>query len=111
MKSPSRGRSRRALAAGLLAGALIACGGGVETVDGPAPPPIDAAVDAVVDAVEPPIDAPTDGAAPPSRSELTGGGRLTGGTLVMDVQLGHPAGQAPSSAGATVLQPASAIKP
>jgi hypothetical protein len=114
MTAPCSGRVRRALAAGFLAGALIACGGGTAAIDAP-PPPTDAAdvdapppTDAGVDA---PVDAPTDAPPPPTRTELTGGGRLTGGTLVMDVQLGHPISQAPASGGTTVADPASPIKP
>lgn len=109
MTAPSCGRVRRALAAGFLAGALIACGGATT-----APP--DADIDAPIDAPDAgvPIDAPPDAPPPPpppTRTELTGGGRLTGGTFVMDVQLGHPISQAPASGGSTVADPASPVKP
>lgn len=77
-----------ALALGL---ALAACGG--------TSPGEDAAVDAAV-------DAPIDSNVGPSRIDLTGGGRLSGGTLTVDVQLGSPLAHQPTSGGTVVTQPA-----
>jgi hypothetical protein len=62
----------------LIALSLAACGGSVQQQPDAAPPDIDAAIDAAVDA------------APPSGTtqlELTGGARMTGGTLVVDMKL------------------------
>jgi hypothetical protein len=91
-----------------LAVAIAACGGSVTQQPDAAPPLDDAAVDAAVDA---PTDATPDAAAAPSQTELTGGGRLTGGTLVVDVQIGGPIARTPASGGAVVIQPSTPIKP
>ena len=75
---------------------LAACGGGDGSPPGDAsPPPSDAAT-------APPL---------PTLTDLTGGGRLTGGTLVVDVQIGHPIARTPASGGAVVVDPAAPIKP
>jgi hypothetical protein len=61
---------------------LAACGGSVEhTRPDAAPPGLDAAVDAAIDA---PPDAPPAGT---TQLELTGGARMSGGTLVVDMKL------------------------
>lgn len=74
--------------------ALAACDGDVVQPD--AAPPIDAA--------------PTD-AAGSTALDLTGGGRMTGGTLVVDVQIGGPIARTPASGGTVTLQPSTPIKP
>ncbi len=65
---------------------VAACGPPAQQPDA-APPEIDAAVDAAPPEIDAGVDAPVDAAAGPSRLELTGGARMTGGSLVVDVQL------------------------
>lgn len=95
----------------LFVSAIAACGPPAQQPDA-APPNDDAAVDAAVDApTDAPADAPTDAAAAPTQTELTGGGRMTGGTLVVDVQIGGPIARTPSSGGTVSFQPTTPIKP
>ncbi len=61
---------------------LAACGGG-----GTSSPPDSGVVDPGSDAAV--------AAAPPDRADLVAGGRMTGGSLVVDVQIGHPHPAAP----------------
>lgn len=61
--------------------ALAACGGSVQQQADAAPPTEDAAVDAASDATP---DAAPSGS---TQLELTGGARMSGGTLVVDVKL------------------------
>jgi hypothetical protein len=73
----------------------------------------DAGADAPIDAG---ADASRDAAVGPTRAELTGGGgRLIGGTLVvdvqLDVQLGAPLGAVPTTGGTVIVRPAPAITP
>jgi hypothetical protein len=93
-----------------LALALGACGSTAATSDASIDPvpdakPIDAGTDAA-------IDAPTDAAATGgSRIDLTAGGRLTGGTFTVDVQLGHSIAPQPIAGGTTTLTPAPPVVP
>lgn len=58
------------------------------------------------------VDAGPTPAARPSRAEIVAAsGRLRGGSLVMDVVLGHPHEQRPSSNGAARIDPLPAIQP
>lgn len=66
-------------------------------------PAIDAGVDAAIDAA---IDAPTGG---PTRVELGGGGRISGGTLTADVQLGAPIAQHATTGGSLTATTAAPI--
>ncbi|MBK7077846.1 MAG: hypothetical protein IPH44_36840 [Myxococcales bacterium] len=61
------------------------------------------AIDAGVDAA---IDAPAVG---PTRVELGGGGRVSGGTLTADVQLGVPIAQHPTTGGTLTATTATPI--
>ncbi len=45
-----------------------------------------------------------------STEVVTGGGRITGGTKVMDVQIGHGVSQSPASSGARTIEGNAAIK-
>lgn len=88
---------RVTLAFTLSVAALAACGNVRNNPDAP-PPPIDAASidtpDVPIDAPPMPIDAAVDAPNPSPGQEFTGaGGRVTGTTFTMDVQLGHPHGQ------------------
>jgi hypothetical protein len=84
----------------VLAGALALAGCPNPKASPDAPPPIDAPD-------VPPVDAPP----APTRVDLSGGTRMTGGALVVDVQLGHPTSQAPATGGTVVVDPATTIKP
>lgn len=82
-------RARWIYSVALLAAA--ACGSVSSNKD--AGPPDDAPVDTPIDT---PIDVPDRvdaGLAPPGAEFNASGGRMTGGTFSMDVQLGHPIGQ------------------
>jgi hypothetical protein len=83
---------RRAAMVAAFALATLGCGGGTKTTPEP-----DAAVPA----------APTREA----REVLSGAGRVSGGTLVMDVQIGPPIGQGSVASGATVVEGDAPIKP
>lgn len=99
-----------------LATALAACGsvkpmspdGGSDDaggIDAPDVVDIDAGTDANVDAG---IDAPP----PPPGQELTSsGGRVTGATFTLDVQLGHPVDQRQLDGSAFRLEANTPIKP
>lgn len=93
----------------LLAAALAACGS-VTPKQQDAAPPDDAAIDAPIDApdrIDAGIDAPVG-----SGAELgAGGGRMTGGTFTLDVQLGHPVGQQPITGPTLRLEGNAPIKP
>lgn len=65
----------------------------------------------VPDAGSPPLDAPQAMSLTPAREVVSGGGRVQGETITMDVQIGHPADQRPASAGATRVEPNAAVKP
>jgi hypothetical protein len=99
-----------ALIASLMSLALTAACG--STTAPAADAGADAAVDAAVDAA-PPLDAGPDAPTPSGTVRELGatGGRVTGGALVLDVQLGHPFSQAPTRAGAVVLGGGAAINP
>jgi hypothetical protein len=103
--------------AALLCCALVAACGSVASTDRDATP---TPVDGGVDADPTPIDAmngdamPTD--AMPARSgnvgePMSAHGRLSGGGMVFDVQLGHPIGQAPTTGGGQRFEGAAAVKP
>jgi hypothetical protein len=103
------------LALTLATAALAACGNAREVIDAPpaidAPAidagetPIDAGIDAMVDAT---VDAPP----PLPGQEFTGaGGRITGPTFSMDVQLGHPIGQQQVQGSTYRLEANTPIKP
>lgn len=99
--------------AALLGLAVLAGGcGSVGGTPADARPADDAADDAAVDAA-PPLDAGPDAPTPSGTVRELGatGGRVTGGALVLDVQLGHPFSQAPTRAGAVVLGGGAAINP
>ena len=50
-------------------------------------------------------------AAPKDNAEITSGGmRVTGGVYTMDVMIGHPTSQAPSTGGGNSIEGGSAIK-
>lgn len=92
---------------GLLA--VAACGDNKAKRDdagtGSNMPPSDAAVD---DAATP--DA-TMIPAYPAREIMSAGGRMTGGSLTVDVQLGHPIEQRAAGSGATTFEGNAAVKP
>lgn len=94
-------RGSRSKAALVLVFALGACGGSD-------PPP-------AVDAGPPPDARPAEpDATPPVREhrEIVGaGGRVRGGNLTMDVQLGHAVGQQKLSGGTLTLEGAAVVKP
>jgi hypothetical protein len=96
-------------AASLLAAGLLAVAGcsfqpaGLSPVhDGGGGQP-DAAPDARPDA------GPT--AARTQREIVSGGGHLTGGTMTLDVQIGHPVGQGPATGGTQTIEGGAAVKP
>lgn len=66
-------------------------------------PAADAGADAAIDAA---IDAPPAG---PSRAALTAGGRIAGGSLVVDVAIAPPPTAAPLTGGTVVVTPAHPI--
>ena len=102
-----RTRSQPCLAAAILATALAACDGpSTAGHDAATDAAVDAAVDAATDAA---VDAATDASAGITRVELSGGGRLTGGTLAVDLRLGGPLAPAPAAGGSLVATPASPI--
>lgn len=89
------------LFASFIVCALAACGGVHSS------PPADAApieVDAAIDS--PP--APPTGS---TRLDLNAGGRMSGGTLVVDVELGAPLAPRPSSGGTLTVTPAPPFVP
>jgi hypothetical protein len=63
---------------------------------------------AVVDAAPPPFDAAAGRA---GREILTGGGQVQGGTMRMDVEIGHPVEQRRASGGGKTVEGAAVIKP
>lgn len=69
-------------------------------------PAADAGADAAIDAA---IDAPPDAAAGPSRAAITAGGRIAGGSLVVDVAIAPPPAAAPLTGGTVVVTPAHPI--
>lgn len=71
--------------------------------------PRDAGEDAHPDDAAPP-DA-TAIPAYPSREIMSAGGRVTGGTMTMDVQLGHPIDQRKATSGSTAVEGNAAVKP
>ena len=101
--------------------AVVATGAacGSVTPKNDAAPPIDAAViDAVdapppIDATDAAIDAPDamPAASPPGQELGAAGGRLTGATFTLDVQLGHPVGQQPIQGATLRLEGNAPIKP
>ena len=103
-----RGAAAALVALALSAGACGSVGG----APADARPPDDAALDAA-DAAAPPVDAGPDAPTPSGTVRELGatGGRVTGGALVLDVQLGHPVSQRPARAGAVVLGGGAAINP
>jgi hypothetical protein len=74
-----------------------------------------------IDGAPPPVDAPLDGASPPVDANLTqpgdsidlttAAGRLTGGGMTLDVQLGHPMDQSRVTNGAMSMEGATPIHP
>ena len=97
----------------VLAVGAAACGGGGGTPVTPdARPNADAGFDAsVVDAGDsdaPPVEA-LEGT--PGRELVTGGARVSGGTVTMDVQVGHGMSQQPTIGGTRTLQGTAAVKP
>jgi hypothetical protein len=65
------------------------------------------AVDAAID-----VRHDSDGGIARSQREIvSGGGRLTGGTMTMDVQIGHPVSQGQSSGGTQTIEGGAAVKP
>ena len=91
---------RSALAAAVVSAlAMVGCGGSKSSFDA-ATGQIDAGVpDALV------------ANAPPGVEIMSGAGRLTGGNMTMDVQIGHPISQQPASGGNTTVEGNATIKP
>ncbi len=89
----------------------LGCGSAATTPDSD-PPGADAAgADAdVIDAAV--FDAAPDDARPatPGRELVGGHGRVSGGSITMEVQVGHGLSQAPTVKGTTTLQGAAAVK-
>ena len=79
---------------------------------GDGPIPIDAGLDAMpvdggIDAA--PLDA---GMVRPEGAEVTSGaGRVQGGTMTLDVQIGHPVDQRPAAGGVHQIEGGAVIKP
>jgi hypothetical protein len=68
--------------------------------------------DAAVDAMPVPDAMPPDAAVSPQGQELTGaGGRMQGTNYILDVQVGHGAGQQPAQGSATVIEGNAPVKP
>lgn len=99
----------KCLICGVFAVALVACG------DDSAPPMPDAPSGAIdggqADAPPAMPDGGTAMAPKPAREVVSGGGRLTGGSMTMDVQVGHPYGQQKISGGTTTVEGGAAVKP
>jgi hypothetical protein len=78
-----------------------------ETDGGPPGPDARLSVDAGV------ADAGRADAAPPPKGQevVTGSGRLTSPTFQMEVQVGHPYGQAPAVGATRTMQGAAVVKP
>jgi hypothetical protein len=83
-----------------------ACGGGVSMPPDASPPAPDAAE---IDSGGGADASPT--AAREARELVSGGGRVTGGNMTMDVQFGHPVRQAPATGGSIQIEGGAAIKP
>jgi hypothetical protein len=97
---------RRTIFVLLVAAAAAACGSvRAEPDPDAAPPPTDVAVDA---GIETDVDAP-----PPSPGQAltSAGGRVTGATFTMDVQLGHSHGQNPMTAATYRLEASTPVEP
>ena len=108
-----RRRAKICIVGAVLALAVAACGGGGTPGMPDARPASDAEVVdtgvadvAVPDA--PPVEA-REGT--PGRELVTGGARVTGGTVTMDVQVGHGMSQQPTVGGTRTLQGTAAVKP
>jgi hypothetical protein len=86
-----------------VAPAIAACGGSNP------PPAIDAGPAPDAPPVEP--DAAPPAAAREMREVVGAGGRVTGGSLTMDVQVGHPIAQDKVSGGTLTVEGAAVVKP
>jgi hypothetical protein len=83
------------LRGGLLVLALAGCGGGETALPDAAPPPPDAAPPQTVHE---------------SREVVSGGGRLTAGSLTVDVEVGHGVGQQQMNGGSFTVEGAASVK-
>jgi hypothetical protein len=82
-----------------------ACGGESSS------PPDAAAIDGGGGADASSTDAGPPAGAREAREIVSGGGRVTGGAMTMDVQLGHPVQQGPAAGGSLTVEGGAAIKP
>ena len=88
--------------------ALCAACGSVHHNNDAAPPPKDAEP---ADARPFDAGAPDAGTPTPASNELTSGaGHVSGGTMTMDVQIGHGTSQAPATGAGTTVEGNTAIK-
>jgi hypothetical protein len=51
------------------------------------------------------------GAGRSAREVVSGSGRLTSGSVTLDLQIGHPVGQQPATSGTATVQGAAAVQP
>jgi hypothetical protein len=94
----------------VVAAMSAACGSVSNKTD--AAVPIDAAVDAEIDAaIDAPIDAIDAPMTPPGAELNSAGGRMTGTTFTLDVQLGHPFSQQQIQGATLRLEGNNPIKP
>ena len=89
----------------LAACALVACGSVKRPFDDANGGLIDARIDGGM------VDAPPQPPPTPSREIITGGGRVTGPTYTLDVEVGQPIDQRPASGPTYTMEGNAAVKP